>query len=132
MRKLNFEDMQTALFGEPTILISTLDATQQACLLVGTAPVTEEVALLNLYLQKKPAAVRVIIYGQNAADLSAPAKYEQLLALGFTNIYLYAGGLFEWLLLQDVYGREHFPTTSKAADILQYKGKSQLQMRRLM
>ena len=45
--------------------------------------------------------------------------------LGFTNIYIYAGGLFEWLCLQDIYGSSSFPTTKKELDILKYKQKSQ-------
>jgi len=40
------------------------------------------------------------------------------------NLYVYIGGLFEWLLLQDIYGDEEFPTTSKIIDILKYKGTS--------
>ena len=42
-------------------------------------------------------------------------------ALGFTNIALYLGGLFEWLLLQDIFGFDNFPTTTKTIDILKYK-----------
>ena len=38
--------------------------------------------------------------------------------------HIYIGGLFEWLLLQDIYGDDEFPTTTKIIDILKYKGKS--------
>ena len=41
--------------------------------------------------------------------------------LGLKNIYIYSGGLFEWLLLQDIYGEDEFPTTSKELDILKFK-----------
>ena len=37
------------------------------------------------------------------------------------NVYVYPGGLFEWLLLQDIYGEDNFPTTLKELDILKYK-----------
>ena len=50
-------------------------------------------------------------------------KYEQLVGLGFTNVYIYVGGMFEWLLLQDIYGQDLFPTTSKELDILKYKSQ---------
>ena len=43
------------------------------------------------------------------------------MSLGFINVYMYSGGLFEWLLLQDIYGDEEFPTTKKDIDILKYK-----------
>ena len=43
-----------------------------------------------------------------------------------TNIYIYPGGLFEWLCLQDIYGYEKFPTSGKLLDILKFKPKSQI------
>jgi hypothetical protein len=36
-------------------------------------------------------------------------------------VKVYFGGMFEWLLLQDVYGSDSFPTTSKEIDILKFK-----------
>jgi len=36
-------------------------------------------------------------------------------------VYIYKGGLFEWMLLQDIYGEDEFPTTSKQMDILLYR-----------
>ena len=32
--------------------------------------------------------------------------------------------MFEWLLLQDIYGNEQFPTLGKELDILKYKPSS--------
>ena len=64
---------------------------------------------------------RFIVYGRNANDGTAEIKCKQLETLGFSNVYLYSGGLFEWLLLQDIYGKEEFPTTSLQLDILKYK-----------
>ena len=63
----------------------------------------------------------IIIYGKNNSDDLAYKKYEQMLKLGFSNTHLYVGGLFEWLLLQDIYGEDEFPTTSKELDILKFK-----------
>jgi len=65
--------------------------------------------------------VRIIVYGRNCNDDKAYTKYSQLSSLGFYNVYLYAGGLFEWLLLQDIYGAGEFPTTKKELDIIKYK-----------
>ena len=63
----------------------------------------------------------IVIYGRNCNDEKVYKKYEQLIKLGFRNVYIYVGGMFEWLLLQDIYGNELFPTTSKELDILKYK-----------
>ena len=65
--------------------------------------------------------INIIIYGKNSNDETIYKKYKQLQELGFTNIYVYPGGLFEWLLLQDIYGTEDFPTTTKELDILKFK-----------
>ncbi len=63
----------------------------------------------------------IVIYGKNSNDESIFKKSEQLTKLGFSNVYVYIGGMFEWLCLQDIYGDELFPTTKKELDILKYK-----------
>ena len=54
----------------------------------------------------------IIIYGKNSIDITAENKYNQIKSLGFINVLLYSGGLFEWLLLQDIYGKDEFSTTT--------------------
>jgi hypothetical protein len=71
--------------------------------------------------------ISIIIYGKNANDESIFKKYEQLITLGFSTVFVYTGGIFEWLLLQDIYGKEEFPTTSEELDILKYRANSVLQ-----
>jgi hypothetical protein len=34
---------------------------------------------------------------------------------------MYTGGLFEWMLLQDIYGDAEFPTTSRELDVLKFR-----------
>ena len=63
----------------------------------------------------------MIIYGKNSTDITVDSKEKQLEELGFEDVYVYSGGMFEWLLLQDIYGDQSFPTTSKTTDILMYK-----------
>ena len=79
-----------------------------------------EVELINNYL-KSNRAVKIVIYGRNSNDELLYKKYQQLVSLGFTNVHAYIGGMFEWLLLQDIYGADEFPTTTKQLDILKYK-----------
>jgi hypothetical protein len=128
---ITFEDMQFAINDQPkSIIINTLDAHMQNCLIAGTLNVEAEIEVLNAQL-KTNTDVRIIIYGMNAADKTCLKKYEQLLKLGFYNIYIYMGGMFEWLLLQDVYGAELFPTTATKVDLLKYKGRRQLNVKML-
>jgi hypothetical protein len=47
-------------------------------------------------------------------------KQKQLKSLGFRNVFIYLGGMFEWLLLQDVFGANLFPTTVAKVDLLRF------------
>lgn len=115
----NFEKIQESI-KKNSIIINTLSEDSQGCLITGTVSIADEVKLLNEYL-KTDREIQIIIYGKNNSDNSVIEKYKQLNGLGFSNVGLYLGGLFEWLLLQDIYGYDNFPTTSKEIDILKYR-----------
>ena len=66
----------------------------------------------------------IIVYGNNCNDNSIYKKGEQLNKLGLINVYIYTGGIFEWLILQDVYGDENFPTDGYELDLLKYKSNN--------
>ena len=125
MKKINYEDMQTVVKNpEIYMLINTLPIVFQDCLIANTVTVDQEEAIINKYL-KENRNIRIIIYGKNCNDELVDKKYQQLLSLGFNNIFAYMGGLFEWLLLQDIFGKELFLTNKKnkdkEVDILRYK-----------
>jgi hypothetical protein len=81
-----------------------------------------EEKLINDLLDKFDFNTRTfLIYGKNTNDNSVDNKYNQLRGLGFSNIYIYPGGLFEWLLLQDIYGNKEFPTNGRELDILKHR-----------
>ena len=126
MKKINYEDMQTVVTNpEIYLIINTLPPSDQKCLIVNTTNAEEEEILINKYM-KENKAIRIIIYGKNCNDESIQKKYQQLLTLGFYNIFIYTGGMFEWLMLQDIYGRDMFPTTKKEQDLLKYKSNQLL------
>ena len=125
INKLNFESVQNIInknTAETFIVISTLANDNQDCLIKNTISPEKEIQLLNYYL-KENKKINILIYGQNCSDNKIVDKYNQLHDLGFINLYIYIGGLFEWLLLQDVYGHDEFPTSNRILDILKYKGK---------
>jgi hypothetical protein len=105
---------------EVYLIINTLSPSEQKCLIVNTTVAEEEELIINKYM-KENKSIRIIVYGKNCNDESIQKKYQQLLTLGFYNIFVYTGGMFEWLLLQDVYGKDLFPTTKKELDLLKYK-----------
>ena len=124
INKINFEDIQKIIKNNyNAIIINTLSINNQECLIVKTIHGLEEENVLNSYI-KKDKNINIIIYGENSCDNKIINKYNQLYKLGFYKLYVYVGGLFEWLLLQDIYGDDEFPTTSKIFDILKYKGKA--------
>lgn len=126
IKKINFEDMQTVIKNaEIYLIINTLPPTEQSCLIVNTILAAEEELLINRFL-KENKNIRIIIYGKNCNDDTIQTKYQQLLSLGFYHIYVYYGGLFEWLLLQDIYGMDLFPTTKKELDLLKFKANQLL------
>jgi hypothetical protein len=131
IRKVGFEDIQFVIKHKKRnyVLINTLTITEQNCLIPDTIAIKDEEAIINKHLNKN---IHIIIYGKNANDESIFKKYEQLLTLGCSSVFVYTGGLFEWLLLQDIYGKDEFPTTSDELDILKYRTESVLQNRLLL
>ena len=121
--KIGFDDLLTAIkFPNEYIIINTLTALEQDTLIKNTLAYNDEERIINdLLTNYGYKTKKVIIYGKNSADPSTDKKAKQLISLGFHDVYLYAGGVFEWLLLQDVYGKGEFPTVGKMGDILAYK-----------
>lgn len=135
--KISFEDVKHAINrtnnntnSDEYIIINTLPVNKQSCLISGTIHADDETVMLNKYL-KENVSVKVIVYGENSADPRMEAKYNQLRSLGFFHVYLYTGGLFEWLLLQDIYGDDMFKTTTKELEHLKYKPAAQFGVKRL-
>lgn len=122
-KKINFEDIQCIIKDKRCLLISTLDANDQSCLIPGTINIEKEADIIN---ESKNKNIGIAIYGRNTNDKNVIKKYNQLLNLGFSVVYIYQGGLFEWLCLQDIYGKNHFPTVGEELDILKYRPPSEL------
>ena len=126
IKKINYEDMQTIIKNpEVYLIINTLPVSDQQCLIVNTTPANDEEKIINKFM-KENKSIRIIIYGKNCNDENVNKKYQQLLSLGFYNIFVYFGGMFEWLMLQDIYGKDLFPTTKKELDLLKYKSSQLL------
>lgn len=132
IKKINFEniiDYQKG-HGKGTgpgseniiLLISTLPQNEQSCLISKTIASSDEESVINkalsMYYNKK---ITIYIYGKNSHDMTIVSKAKQLMELGFSNVYVYVGGLFEWLLLQEIYGSENFKTTGEELDLLKFR-----------
>lgn len=120
--KINYEDIQYIIKNpEGHLLINTLSTSEQNCLIVNTININNEENIINACIKRGAKDIKIVIYGKNSNDDKLYNKYNQLTSLGFYNVYIYTGGIFEWLMLQDIYGEKEFPTTKKELDILKYK-----------
>ena len=120
--KINYEDIQFIIKNpEGHLLINTLSNTEQNCLIINTININNEENIINSCIKRGAKDIKIVIYGKNSNDEKIYNKYNQLTSLGFYNVYIDTGGLFEWLMLQDIYGEKEFPTTKKELDILKYK-----------
>ena len=99
------------------ILMNTLPLNKQSYLIKGTLPALDESQRINEYLQKNKK-IEIIIYGLDYQDASVSKKFIQLKTLGFENVFVYMGGIFEWALLQEIYG-SNFPTEGCISDPLE-------------
>ncbi len=115
----HFKDIQKKNKLNDTIIISTLPNNEQSYLIYGTLSASKEADQINSIL-KKNKNQEIIVYGRNYSDISVIRKYNDLKKLGFTNVYIYFGGLFEWALLQDIYGNSNFMTIGTTKDPLLY------------
>ena len=130
--KLGFEDVLYGIHhNNQCILINTMPHDLQNCLIQNTLLINIEEQTINKLMDQNKFQTKIILYGKNSTDNLCDKKYKQLCELGFSEVYIYAGGMFEWLLLQDIYSNNEFPTTTKINDILLYKSSPLLHIPRI-
>jgi hypothetical protein len=120
---VNYQDVLSVSLGKHrALLITTLQQTEISVLIRGTIPLAKEEEVVNHFLSKD-TTIPIFLYGTNNNDTKVFTKYEQLIGLGFKNVYVYLGGLFEWLLLNEIYGTDNFPIQGSELDLLKYAPK---------
>lgn len=128
---INFEGVQTILSSSfsTTLLINTLPShLHYECAIAKTASPQDEETIMNAVIEKRSNISQIVLYGKNSCDKTVAIKLEQFRTLGIigggVRVMVYTGGLFEWLLLQEIYGEEQFPiqgNAKKPIDLLKYK-----------
>lgn len=137
--KIGADDVLLLMSEDRTnILLNTLPAAEQNCLIKNTTLVEmEEYAVNTILSERKSHNTKIIIYGKNHTDKSPIIKYRQLIRLGYDErlLYIYSGGLFEWSCLQlldkikdDAPSaiKERYETTCPCNDPFSYKPLSML------
>jgi hypothetical protein len=122
LKKIGFEDIQYSIKNRSGfIIINTLPVNEHGCLIKNTISYQMEERIINGLIENFDFKKKIVVYGRNSCDETPETKGKQLNGLGFIEVYIYNGGMFEWMLLQDVYGIDEFPTTSKVLDLLKFK-----------
>jgi hypothetical protein len=128
--KVGFEDIKKVMNFKSHLIINTLNSQEQTVLIKGTVDINDEENMINEILSNYMVPDKpVIIYGKNCCDDSVETKFEQIQNLGIKEVYIYYGGLFEWLLLNELYGNEEFPlltTYEVKVDIQKFRPESKL------
>jgi hypothetical protein len=116
---VSYEKVQQARLTR-CILIHTMEETEKT-LIQGSLTAEMELKSINELMSKNEFDTSIIVYGRNDHDYDGlMTKQKQLKSLGFRNVFIYLGGMFEWLLLQDVFGANLFPTTVAKVDLLRF------------
>lgn len=103
------------------VLINTLPLDQQDCLIAGTLSARREEAAINALLEAgRSKSVVIVVYGAHHSDPTVWTKLRHLQDIGFSRSVVYAGGLFEWMLLQNAHGNDEFPTRGKELNLLRH------------
>lgn len=128
---ISFEDMLYSIKNNYTIL-TTLTINECENIIQGTVTPNKEEDLINKLIDNYELNEPIIIYGKNTCDMEVMIKYKNLKTFGFTNIFIYRGGMFEWMMLQDIYGNDVFITTKNELDILKFKPQDILIPKKLL
>jgi hypothetical protein len=120
---IGFDDMKFAI-DKDYIIITTTCTTESNNLIKKTISPGDEEGVINELITSNNMSKNIIVYGKNNCDQNMYLKYRDLTSFGFLNVFIYSGGLFEWMLLQDIYGFENFPSTTNDLDILRFKPQS--------
>jgi hypothetical protein len=114
IQTIHFEQLNKILKDQNILLINTLPINEQNCLIDKTIQGNSEQNIISSSNKDNS----IIIYGRNHNDKTPYTKYTQLKKLGYTNVSVYSGGLCEWVLLSEYFGRMHFKLTNDCKDLL--------------
>jgi hypothetical protein len=130
---VGFEDIKKIIScpKKEYLLINTMDADSQDVTIKSTLECDKEETTVNNVLNDyRVPDMPIVVYGKNCADMSVEKKREQLIGFGLKDVFIYYGGLFEWLLLNELYGDEEFPLQGNKCgnhvDILKYRPPNKL------
>lgn len=112
----NYIQLQEKIENKNQVVLLTTLSTNDY-LIKGTIHVNLECDFVN-NLAKKDKSKEIVVYGKDHLDMRVIKKYNELKKIGFVNVSIYFGGLFEWALLQETYGKSNFQTDGNVDDLM--------------
>ncbi len=107
---LNFDDMKIAV-ERGYIICHIMDEIDGTILIKNTLSVKDEIKKINDLIKQSKFDETIVLYGRNYTDLELIVqRFQHLISFGFTRVFIYVGGLYEWILMQNLYGDKLFPT----------------------
>lgn len=115
IRRCNFETVNMARHDGVIISAGPL-----VSYIEGTVDGDKANQVLDKCLREDPSKL-VVFYGLNSTDSAPLHRWNNATQLGLENAHVYCGGMFEWLILGELYGNDMFPVTSIQDDLLKFK-----------
>jgi len=92
-----------------SLILSTMITQRGSPFILGTLSKQLEEVTLSAMLRTKRFNIPILVYGHNSFDKTVETMCNILLNRGFTHVFVYIGGMFEWLLLNKLYGNNACP-----------------------
>ena len=103
------EDLILLMNKHSAYLFNALPSSYTNCNIKNTITKNNSLKIIKNLVKSKDI---IIVYCANST-CKASHEFIKNNLKGFKNVYLYSGGLYEWLLLQNYYGKDKFGTTGK-------------------
>jgi hypothetical protein len=108
LNTINNDTLQRHFHDETDMtLLTTMECSE--CFIANTATIADEEQKMNALIKQGEFDELIVVYGKNYSDENVFRKYEQLVNFGFSNVRVYRGGMYEWLLLHCIHGNNMYP-----------------------
>ena len=106
IKEIGVTDFKKLLGTGRVLLFNGLKKQYHSCVIPGTIPYPAMRKVIKNMEEEDIAVVYCANYSCNASHKFAEKKLGHL-----ETVYIYSGGVFEWLLLQKKYGKKKYPTS---------------------
>jgi rhodanese-related sulfurtransferase len=119
IKQIGVTDFKKLLGTGRVLLFNALKKDYHSCVIPGTIPYTVMKKVIKNMKEEDIVVVYCANYSCNLSHKFAEKKLGHL-----ETVYIYSGGVFEWLLLQKKYGKKKYPSSEDCdIDNMQHREK---------